>query len=129
LEWTDSDGSGVGGEGASRAGVECLLLDDGAAAEVTVSAPDRPGLLSDISRAIAATGFNIEKVRAPQHDRPGPLCDLAAPNQPFASCPLARHTRAEHAHTRAHAPGSSDDAQLGGAQHVPRHAGGWRSVE
>lgn len=68
LEWTDSDGSGGGGEGASRAGVECLLLDDGAAAEVTVSAPDRPGLLSDISRAIAATGFNIEKVRAAAHE-------------------------------------------------------------
>ena len=60
LEWNDS---GDGLSAGTRASVECVLTDANTAAEVTVTAPDRPGLLSDISRAMASTGFNIDKVR------------------------------------------------------------------
>ena len=60
LEWNDS---GDGLSAGTRASVECMLTDANTAAEVTVTAPDRPGLLSDISRAMASTGFNIDKVR------------------------------------------------------------------
>jgi prephenate dehydratase len=55
LEWSADD---------ARASVDCELLSGGAAAEVTVVAPDRPGLLSDITATIASLGLNIERVRA-----------------------------------------------------------------
>ena len=48
---------------STRASVDCILLPGGRAAEVTVVAPDRPGLLSDIAAAIASLGLTIDKAR------------------------------------------------------------------
>jgi len=56
LAWSESDGS-------HRASVECVVVDGGGTAEVTVVAPDRPGLLSDVTATIASLGLNIEKAR------------------------------------------------------------------
>ena len=49
---------------STRASVDCILLPGGRAAEVTVVAPDRPGLLSDIAAAIASLGLTIDKARS-----------------------------------------------------------------
>ena len=117
LEWNDS-GDGV--SAGTRASVECVLLDAESAAEVTVTAPDRPGLLSDISRAIASTGFNIDKVR--------PLAGRQNTRRreiPLGSSHLV--TRLLHAapvrHSHAARPrpsiGQGDDPQRGGEEHVP----------
>jgi hypothetical protein len=90
LEWTDD---------AARASVDCELLAGGAA-EVTVVAPDRPGLLSDIAATIASLGLNIEKVRcwrrrrgAPHFGQGPPMPGLrraaAARASALPACPLA----------------------------------------
>lgn len=51
-------------EGGRPASVEVSLQPSGAAAEVTVVAPDRAGLLSDITTAITQAGLSIAKARA-----------------------------------------------------------------
>ena len=56
LEWSDSDGG-------DKATVEVTLLSGSASvAEVSVEAPDRPGLLGDIANTLSSSGLNIEKV-------------------------------------------------------------------
>jgi UTP:GlnB (protein PII) uridylyltransferase len=47
------------------AGVEARRVDDGtgATAEIRVEAPDRPGLLHDVARALSAAGLDLHQVR------------------------------------------------------------------
>jgi hypothetical protein len=53
----------VSGDSVRAATVDCKLLPGARAAEVTVVAPDRPGLLSDIAAAIASIGLTVNKAR------------------------------------------------------------------
>lgn len=53
----------VTGDAVRAATVDCKLLPGARVAEVTVVAPDRPGLLSDIAAAIASLGLTIDKAR------------------------------------------------------------------
>jgi len=48
--------------------VDCTLLAGGTAAEITVVAPNRPGLLSDISSTIAALGLTIDRAQVTTPD-------------------------------------------------------------
>jgi hypothetical protein len=58
LEWSDTAADG------DKATVEVALLSEpGGVAQVSVEAPDRPGLLGDIANTIVSLGLNIEKVR------------------------------------------------------------------
>jgi hypothetical protein len=101
LDWTADD--------SARASVSVELLAGGAAAEVTVEAPDRPGLLSDITSTIASLGLTIDKARA--RPLPGrrqgppmpPPPRRAAPRLPAAS-PRRRRRAARQPPRRSRRP-------------------------
>lgn len=47
----------------NTATVDAALLDDGASVELKVTAPDRPGLLADLTQAIVRADLTIDQAR------------------------------------------------------------------